>query len=94
MAVRFVDPRGASAEPVATYDHQLDMSEPLTVALLANGFPDSEEFLDVVGEVLAEQQPNVALARFNKRNASAAVSAEMLASIVDECDAVIAAYGH
>ena len=51
--IEFVDPRGeASAEEQAYFlscDLRSDAGESITVALIANGFPDSELFVKKVG---------------------------------------------
>ncbi len=65
-----------------------------TVGLLANGFPDSVEFLDAVGEAITARRPDIQLARWNKGDASAIANDTMLGEIEAECAAVVAAYGH
>lgn len=69
-------------------------SNQTTVGLLANGFPDSENFLNHIADVLQERQPGLTLERYNKGNASIPASAEILNSISQNCQAVITAYGH
>ncbi len=69
-------------------------SNQTTVGLLANGFPDSENFLDQIAEVLMEREPGLKLERYNKGNASIPASQEILDRINNDCQAVIAAYGH
>jgi hypothetical protein len=69
-------------------------SNNVKVGLLANGFPDSENFLAHIADVLQEQEPGVTLVRFNKGNASIPASEEILNQIGDQCQAVITAYGH
>lgn len=95
MTVQFLDPRGETATPITSYDHTIDLSVgDLSVGLLANGFPDSVEFLDAVESVMSEHLPNAQFHRYNKNNASSAVSPEMLADIDATCQTVVAAYGH
>ena len=93
--VTFLDPRavlGTKAEP---YDLGIDLSKgPLTLGLLANGFPDSVNFLDHVEAALKELLPDLAFRRYDKGNASIVAGAELVDSIVSECQAVVAAYGH
>ena len=77
------------------YELSADMTEEsLSIGLLANGFPDSVEFLDQVEAALAASLPKATFRRYNKRNASAIASAEMLDTIAAECGALVAAYGH
>jgi len=79
---------------VEDYALQLDASGPVRLGLLANGFPDSEPFLDRLEKSLSTRLPQASFVRFNKYNASAQVTNEMRDEAVERCDAVIAAYGH
>ena len=93
--IRFVDPRAEVATPVEPYNLTASWSPaPPRLGLLANGFPDSEAFLEEVGEVLSERVPGVVIRSWNKGNASAPAPADMLDAIAAEVQAVIAAYGH
>ena len=95
MTVQFLDPRGVSAAPTEEYDLRIDLdADDVTVGLLANGFPDSEEFLDAVEAVMAEHLPKASFRRFNKHGASNPVSPQMLGEITETCTTVVAAYGH
>lgn len=95
MTVTFVDPRGSADAAVLAYELSADLfAEPATVALLANGFPGSEAFLDAIEQAMASHVPTASFARYNKHNASALVSPDMLADIQERCDVVVAAYGH
>ena len=93
--ITFLDPRSEPGAPVEPYELSIDAeAAPLTVGLVANGFPDSEEFLDQVEKALAVAVPHASFQRWNKNNASAVISDEMLDEVVGECQAVVAAYGH
>lgn len=97
--IKFVDPRGeASVEEYAyslSYDFRSDPGESIiTVALIANGFPDSELFIKKVGLALRERLPNLKTLFWNKNNAGVAASEGMLDDIFATCDAAITAYGH
>lgn len=96
--IKFVDPRGeASAEEQAyalSCDLRSDASEGITIALLANGFPDSELFVKKVSRALEERLPDIKTLCWNKKNAGVAASEGMLDDIFATCDAAIAAYGH
>lgn len=94
MSVTFVDPRAATETPVEPYDLAVDLGGPITVGLLANGFPDSEAFLHQVEAALATALPEAGFRHWNKRNASAVASDDLLVEITSSCDAVVAAYGH
>jgi len=94
MTVQFHDPR---AEPLAAptpYRLRADLDTPLNVGLLANGFPDSVNFLDRVEEALGARLPGARFHRYNKGNASITVPEPMLDEIVSACDVAVAAYGH
>lgn len=93
--IDFFDPRAAPGTPVDAYELAIDIGdEPVTIGLLANGFPDSVAFLDQVEKALSARAPGARFERYDKGNASAVVSDEMLGEIVAECRAVVAAYGH
>ncbi|NNL85984.1 MAG: hypothetical protein HKP27_10045 [Myxococcales bacterium] len=93
--IEFLEPRAEPTAPIEPYTLAIDLSRgPVDVALLANGFPDSENFLERVAESLAEELPELRFHRYNKGDASIVVRDEMLEDIVRECQAVVAAYGH
>lgn len=92
--MEFLDPR---AEPLAQpepYDLARRLEPGTTVALLANGYPDSVSFLQHVEAALNDAFDGLSFKHFDKGDASVVVSPEMLAEIEAECQAVIAAYGH
>jgi len=92
--IEMVDPRAEPSMPTVPYELSIDVEAgPATIALVANGFPDSEAFLDQVEKALAVAVPTASFRRFNKGNASSVISDEMLAE-VSECDASVGAYGH
>jgi hypothetical protein len=93
--ITFVDPRSEPGAPVEPYELSIDVeAQPTTIGLVANGFPDSEEFLDQVEKALAVAVPTASFRRFNKHNASAMISDDMLDEVVADCQAVVGAYGH
>ena len=92
--IRFVDPRGAVATPVEPYELHGDWSTPPVVGLLANGFQDSEAFLAEIGTVLTERVPGAEVRSWNKGNASAPASDQLLDGIAGEVAVMVAAYGH
>ena len=94
MGINFVDPRGESAIEPEQYKRATSLDPGTTVGLLANGFPDSVEFLEAVGEAITARRPGIELARWNKGDASAIANDAMLGEIEAECAAVVAAYGH
>lgn len=93
--IEFVDPRAEPGMPVDPYELSIELSAaPATIGLVANGFPDSEEFLDQIEKALAIELPQASFRRWNKRNASATIGDAMLEEMVGDCDAVVGAYGH
>jgi hypothetical protein len=65
-----------------------------SIGLLANGFPDSVEFLDALGAALEKLRPGIAVHSYNKGNASIPAGQSLLGEIGGECVGVVAAYGH
>ena len=92
--MEFLDPRGAPVAPIEPYRGRAPLAAGETVALFANGFPGSVEFLEHVGAALAQAAPGIQVKLWNKGNASALASEQHLGEIQAECTAVVAAYGH
>jgi len=93
--IEFVDPRAEPGAPVESYELSVDLeAQPSTIGLVANGFPDSEAFLDQIEKALAVALPDASFRRWNKGDASAMISDAMLDDVVSDCDAVVGAYGH
>ena len=90
----FLDPRGVPSRPIEPYGLTAELNEGDTVALFANGFPDSVAFLEHVEKALSHELPGVNFLHLDKGNASALASDEHLSTIADSCSAVVAAYGH
>ena len=95
--VRFHDPRGEVRTEMEPYELSRDIrpndGAGVTVALIANGFPDSELFVSKVGKALGERLGGLRTKLWNKGNPAAVVGGETLAEIA-ECQVAIAAYGH
>lgn len=96
MSVTYLDPRGVVADHGEEYALTVDLNAGAPViALLANGFPDSREFLDAVEAALAEALPAAEVRRYAKPNASAVAGEALVKEIVaDGCTAAVTAYGH
>ena len=94
--IEFHNPQGERAVPADPYTLGIDLAAnpPSVVGLLANGFPDSEDFLRHVGTELERLIDGIEVRVWNKGNASIAAPVSMLDEIQAQCDAVIAAYGH
>ncbi|NCF44752.1 MAG: hypothetical protein GWP70_08020 [Proteobacteria bacterium] len=95
---KFIDPRGDTATAIEPYTLSKDLtaeaSAGTTVGLLANGFPDSENFVRAVGAAIQQHIPSIQTLVWNKGNAGVEVSDDMAAEILDRCQVTIAAYGH
>jgi hypothetical protein len=96
--IKFLDPRGEVGTKLDSYDLSYDLlaahNQGSTVGLLANGFPDSDNFLNALGAVLTERFPGLQVKFWNKGNASIAAPESMLDEIQSQCQVAIAAYGH
>jgi len=94
--LEFHDPRapiGVQREPYGLGIDLMRMNDPC-MAFLANGFPDSERFLENVAEAMERLLPRLTVRAYNKGNASIPAPPEMLDEIQANCHAAVAAYGH
>jgi len=94
MTIQFHDPRAVPVAPAEPYVPRADLAKPQVLGLLANGFPDSEAFLEALGHALASRMPGSSFRHYNKRNASIPANAALIETIRNECTAAVAAYGH
>ena len=96
--IKFIDPRGKVATPIEPYELSKNVreneGEGLSVALLANGFPDSELFFKKLGEAIEKRLPKISTRLWNKGNAGSPASDEMLHEITSSSTIAIAGYGH
>ncbi len=94
--IRFHDPRAEIGVELEPYTLGIDLAarNECTVAFLANGFPDSEAFLEALAEAMSARLPGMTAAHWNKGNASIPAPADMLEAIESRCQAAVAAYGH
>jgi hypothetical protein len=94
--IEYHNPKGMVATKPMPYDLGINVrgANQITIGLLANGFPDSVNFLEKIGQVIRKEEPGVSLAFYNKGNASIPASDKILGEIKSGCDAVISAYGH
>ena len=94
MTIEFHDPRAEPATPASPYLLSANLDESITIGLLANGFPDSEAFLDEVDRALAQKLPAASIKRYNKHGASVPANDALMDQIASECDVFLSAYGH
>ncbi len=94
MSLTYLDPRATRLAPPEPYRLRASLDGPVTIGLLANGFPDSVAFLDAVERALAAMLPAARFQRYDKGNPSIPATPALLARIAAECDVVASAYGH
>lgn len=96
--IKFIDPRGAIATEMEPYELSKDIhankGAGISIALLANGFPDSEVFVRKIGNAIQKRLPDIRTHVWNKGNAGVEVNDGMLQEILAQCQVAIAAYGH
>ena len=94
--IEYLNPDASVGVDETPYELSLTISEgePTPIGLLANGFPDSVEFLDELGVALQKLRPGIAVHAFNKCNATVPANEQLLGEIGGECVGVVAAYGH
>ena len=95
--IKFVDPRGEVRTEEQPYELSFDLQNApagTTVGLLANGFPDSQNFLEILGATICRRWPHLQVKVWNKGNASIAAPQSMLDEIKAQCQVVVAAWGH
>ncbi len=98
LIVRFIDPCGRITTEMEPYELlnnlKVNGGASITVALLANGSPDSEIYIKKVGESIKKRSPNIRTLVWNKGNDGVEASDEIVSEIMAGCRVVIAAYGY
>ena len=94
MSIDFHDPRAQPLIAAEPYVPRAELTGPIVVGLLANGFPDSDTFLEAMEGALKTRMPDAYFKHYNKGNASFRINESMLEAIRRECQVAIAAYGH
>jgi len=94
--IEYHNPEGAVGIEVTPYSLSavIQGANSINVGFLANGFPDSENFLRALEEAMQKLEPGIEVHSYNKGNASVPANDELLDTITKECHAVVAAYGH
>ena len=93
MPVTFLEPTAERGIPVESYELFADTSGPITVGMLSNAFPDGTEFMHKLESALAEAMPQATFRHYQKPNV-APVTGDLIDAIIEECDVVVAAWGH
>ena len=91
--VTFLDPTAESGAPVQPYELFADTSGPIRVGLVANAFPDGSRFMHKLEDALASAMPKASFLHYQKPNVAPVTEAQ-IAVITEECDVVVAAWGH
>ena len=94
--IEYHNPEGSVGIEVTPYSLStvIQGANSINVGFLANGFPDSENFLHALEEAMQELEPGIEVHSYNKGNASVPANDELLGTITNKCHAVVAAYGH
>ena len=93
MPVTFLEPTAEGGIAVQPYELFANTSGPLTVGLVSNAFPDGTQFMHKLETELASAMPQATFRHYQKPSV-APVSAELVDAITEECDVVLAAWGH
>ena len=93
MPVTFLEPTAEGGIAVQPYELFANTSGPLTVGLVSNAFPDGTQFMHKLETELASAMAQATFRHYQKPNV-APVSAELVEAITEECDVVLAAWGH
>ena len=96
VPVSFLDPRPPIVEAAHTFEGLQLRAIPgsPTIGLLANGFPDSAQFLDALAQRVSSMIDGVKFERVTKVSPPTPLTDAQLSLLSTGCDAVIAAYGH
>jgi hypothetical protein len=96
MPVSFHDPRPPIVEDTRSFAGLQLRAIPRapTIGLLANGFPDSAQFLDAVAQQMSTRIEGVTFERVTKVSPPTPLTDSQLSLLTTTCDAVVAAYGH
>ena len=94
--IEYLNPEARVGVEETPYELSVKVSseDATSLGLLANGFPDSVEFLDALGTALQKLRPGIEVHAYNKGNATVPANEQLLGEIGGECVGVIAAYGH
>ena len=93
--IEFHNPEAKIAVEPIPYELAVPIrGESVQIGLLANGFPDSEPFLEHLGAAMQALEPGLQVTRVNKGNPTIPAGEAMLADLKSRCMAVVAAYGH
>ena len=94
--IEFHNPEASVGVPEQPYELgcRLRGQSGIKLGLLANGFPDSVNFLNEVGASIQRLEPGLELCHFNKGDATSPAKDELIKEVTADCTAVIAAYGH
>ena len=91
--LQVLDPTVAPISEDAVVARRPETLDGAVVGLLANGKLNSEELIQMVGEVLADRYEFKSVVSRNKGNASRPCPQDIMDELADQCDVVITASG-
>jgi len=94
--IEYHNPEAQFAAAITPYELSADLkgASAIKIGFLANGFPDSENFLSELATAMQAIEPSIEVLSYNKGNATVPANEDMLANISQHCSAAVAAYGH
>lgn len=94
--IEYHNPDAEVGVEISPYELSADIrsASRINVAFLANGFPDSDNFLRELATAMTHVAPAIKVYDFNKGNPTFPANDAMLADIQNQCTAAVAAYGH
>lgn len=93
--IEFHNPEAPTSVETVPYDLKLPIrGQSVAIALLSNGFPDSQPFLEHLGEAIRRLEPKIETKSFPKSNPTMPADDDLLQEIRSSCTGAIAAYGH
>ena len=95
MTIQFMDPRAEPAVAPRSYSQILTPgSSDARLALVANGFPDSDRFVEFLGVELTTSASWLLPTTYEKSDPTSVMSATNFQEIAEENRAAIGVYGH
>ena len=93
MSITFIDPVADCLVPANPYRLSIDLTKPVTVAMVFNKIVDCDVLMKHVGEALKELRTNIVIKPVATDRITAADSV-LMDQVASECDAAVCAIGH
>ena len=94
MPISFHDPRAELGVPAQPYELYLTGDERRVFGFVSNGYPDASRLAAELELALRRDVPIIEGRYFKKETTADVLQGSLLDEVVNECDAVIALYGH